>query len=969
MNHGDKLLVTKTKLEAQIAELEAALEKAETIEQISRGLNTADSEDKLLRILAQSALEAGLAGAILLYIDPDEAGEPEWSEVVALWQREGVPAVAVGNRYYLPQFPCAKLWMTSPDRPLLIQDVAKGKMDEQLKNLLIQIGASAIALIPLAQAGRWVGFVIFIWDQPHEFSHREVEIYHTLIGLASPAVESQRLVKEAHTRLRDLAVLNELGQELTTRLSEKSVLEEIYRQASRLIDTSNLYIALYDPDANEVSLAIEVIEGRLTKPYATWRNKQGFPEYVIHNRTSVIAQDTYADWADEKWGGVYERASLAELGVRVPLSVLGVPLVVGDQVLGMVAVRDFVNPRAYDEHDREMLTAIANQTAIALQNARLFDNLERMVAERTAELQETEMRLSQFVERSLTGIYRTTLDGEIIEANPAMLEMLGYDSVEETNQIGLSNLYVDPAQYEEMSRLIREEGQVTGFEMAMRRKDGESVQLAATAQLVMNEGGKPAFLEGTIENITRRKQLEAEREQLQQEIIEVQKQALRELNTALQTMNRGIVFLDPEGRITHINARAGDILGISHRLAKGRRFSTLIGLPIGMEAAMAQRTSMAEKEVVFQAADGPRPCLMSMNVLEGSSLLPGFILTLGHAAEARRLAHHIVGARAHFTYDDVIGQDVEMQRVMHYARTIAQSDSTVLILGESGTGKEMFAQAIHNGSRRAEGPFVAINCAAIPRELMASELFGYEGAFAVGEEGRPGKFELADGGTIFFDNVDGMPLDMQASLLRVIDTREVVRLGGTGAILLNVRVIAASNNVDLANEVQRGRFRADLFYRLNVLTLTIPPLRDRGNDILLMIAHLTEKFGRRLKKTVTVSPEAMAVLQSYHWPGNIRELENVLERAVHMVDGSELALEHLPVELRTATIGGTDEVLLTLQEAERQAIIRVGRVLRGNTTKMAEALGIGRTTLWRKMKTFNLSANSFKGLTGAALRR
>jgi PAS domain S-box-containing protein len=960
---------TRDELQTRIFELEAALARAETIEQISRSLNTADSEDELLKVLAQPAIESGLTGAALLYLDSDEAGGLEWSEVVASWQREGDPTVSVGDRYYLPEFPLAKLWMASPDRPRLIPDVVKEALDGKLKNLLAQMGISAVVLIPLVQAWRWVGFVILAWDKPHEFTHREVEIYNTLMDLASPAVESQRLAREAHTRLRDLTVLNELGQELTTFINEKRVLEEIYRQASRLIDTSNLYIALYDQGTNIVTLAIEVIEGRLTKPYATWRNRQGFPEYVIHNRMPVIAQDTYTDWADEEWGGVYKRASLSELGVRVPLSVLGVPLVVGGQVLGMVAVRDFVNPRAYDEHDQEMLTAIANQTAIALQNARLFDNLERMVAERTAELRETEMRLSQFVERSLTGIYRTTPDGEIIEANPAMLEMLGYDSVEEVNEVGLQNLYVDPAQREEMLRLIREEGQITGFEMAMRRKDDKIIQLAATAQLVVDKAGRPAFLEGTIEDITRRKQLEAEREQLQQEIIEVQEQALRELNTALQTMNRGIVFLDLEGMVTHINARAGDILGISHRLAMGCRLSALIGLPMGMETAMAQQTSIAEKEVVFQATDGPRPCLMSMNVLEGSSLPPGFILTLGHAAEARRLAHRMVGARAHFIFDDIIGQDVEIRRVMYYARTIAPSDSTVLILGESGTGKEVFAQAIHNCSQRADGPFVAINCAAIPRELMASELFGYEGAFAVGEEGRPGKFELAGGGTIFFDNVDGMPLDMQASLLRVIDTREVVRLGGTRAIPLDVRVIATSNNVNLADEVQRGRFRADLFYRLNVLTLTIPPLRERGNDILLLIARLTEKFGQRLKKPVTVSPEAMAVLQSYHWPGNIRELENVLERAVHMVDGSELTVEHLPVELRKATIGGTDEVLLTLQEAERQAIIRVGRVLRGNTTKMADALGIGRTTLWRKMKAFDLSAGSFKGVTGAALRR
>ena len=436
---------------------------------------------------------------------------------------------------------------------------------------------------------------------------------------------------------------------------------------------------------------------------------------------------------------------------------------------------------------------------------------------------------------------------------------------------------------------------------------------------------------------------------------------LTELDAALQAVSKGLVFLDPEGLVTHINASAGDILGISHRLAMGRALGALTGLPTEMEVAMAQQTPMTEKEVVFQATDGPRSCLMSINVLKEGSNLLRFILTLERTTEVRRLVHRMVGAQAHFTFDDILGQDMEMRRVLYYARVAAQGDSNVLLLGESGTGKEMFAQAIHNASRRADGPFIAINCAAIPRELMASELFGYEGAFAgAEEEGRPGKFELADGGTIFFDNVDGMPLDVQASILRVIDTREIIRLGGTRVIPLDVRVIAASNNVDLASEVQRGHFRADLFYRLHVLTLPIPPLRERGNDILLLVVHLIEKFARRLGKSVTVSPGAMAVLQSYHWPGNVRELENVLERAMYVMEDCKVTVEHLPRELRAATIGGTDEVVLTLQEAERQAVIRAGRALQGNVTRMSDALGIGRTTLRRKMKTFNLSPDSFK---------
>jgi DNA-binding NtrC family response regulator len=197
--------------------------------------------------------------------------------------------------------------------------------------------------------------------------------------------------------------------------------------------------------------------------------------------------------------------------------------------------------------------------------------------------------------------------------------------------------------------------------------------------------------------------------------------------------------------------------------------------------------------------------------------------------------------------------------------------------------------------------------------------------------------------------------------LRVIDKKEISRLGGNRVIPIDVRIVAASNNPDLAGEVKEGRFRADFFYRLRAMTLTIPPLRERGNDLLLAIAHLTEELAQRQGKAMRISPRAMAILQSYPWPGNVRELENVLEWAMHMADGSEITVEHLPQELRRATPGeDEDEQVLTLQEAERQAIIRAGQALEGHVTKMAEALGIGRTTLWRKMKAYDLSADTFK---------
>jgi transcriptional activator for dhaKLM operon len=446
---------------------------------------------------------------------------------------------------------------------------------------------------------------------------------------------------------------------------------------------------------------------------------------------------------------------------------------------------------------------------------------------------------------------------------------------------------------------------------------------------------------------------------------------LAELNASLHAMSKGIVFLNPRGQVTHINASAGEILGVSHRAAMGRPLTSFVELPLEVREAMDNRAPITEHETVFQINDQAQPCLMSLDVLTQGAELLGFILTLELIAEARRLVHRMVGAKAHFTFDDILGESVKMQRVLYYARTIAKCNSPVLLLGESGTGKEPFAQAIHNESRYAEGPFITLDCAAIPRELMSGELFGYaESHRRSGVEGRPGKLELADSGTIFFDNVDSLPLNIQASLLRVLNAGEIVRLGGTRVIPLDVRIITASNNRDLADEVKQGHFRADLFYRLHAMTLSIPPLRERGNDILLLIDRLVEKFSQQANQTITVSPQAMAILQSYHWPGNVRELENVLEWALHMVDGTELRVEHLPQELRRATLGGDDEeMVLTLQEAERQAIIRAGQVLQGNQTRMAQALGIGRTTLWRKMKAYNLSSESFTRDNGGSGRR
>jgi len=288
----------------------------------------------------------------------------------------------------------------------------------------------------------------------------------------------------------------------------------------------------------------------------------------------------------------------------------------------------------------------------------------------------------------------------------------------------------------------------------------------------------------------------------------------------------------------------------------------------------------------------------------------------------------------------------------------ASSDSNVLLLGESGVGKEMFAQSIHNASSRSREPFFAINCAALPRELVSSELFGYEeGAFTGARKGgNPGKFELADQGTIFLDEIGEMPLDLQGTLLRVLEEGTIIRLGGREVIPVNVRIIAATNK-NLPEEVRRGNFRLDLYYRLGVINIKIPSLRERKGDIPLMVDHFIRIIGPKLGKKINhIEDAAMDIMLNYDWPGNVRELNNVLERAINMTTGDVLTAEVLPPEIRKP---GPDFMPLwekgfSKDSLEEQLIRNYLHKFQGNKSRVARELGISRSSLYRKLEKYSI---------------
>ncbi len=312
---------------------------------------------------------------------------------------------------------------------------------------------------------------------------------------------------------------------------------------------------------------------------------------------------------------------------------------------------------------------------------------------------------------------------------------------------------------------------------------------------------------------------------------------------------------------------------------------------------------------------------------------------------------------------NIVGSSAAMRKVYDQVEKVLESEITVFIAGESGTGKELVAKAIHYASLRSDGPFIDVNCAAIPEGLQESELFGHEkGAFTGALATHPGKFEQAAGGTIFLDEVGEMSPSSQARLLRVLQERVLQRVGGTETIALNVRVISASNR-DLAQMVEEGSFRQDLFYRLVVFPITLPPLRDRREDIPLLVEHFLEKHARDAGKKVTrVEPRAMEALATHGWPGNVRELENVVHRTLLVVAGLELKLDDLPANIiaasgpspQTPVTTSTSRGSKSLEDLEREAIVTAMESNRGNLSDVARQLGIGRSTLYRKLEQYGL---------------
>jgi transcriptional regulator with PAS, ATPase and Fis domain len=425
----------------------------------------------------------------------------------------------------------------------------------------------------------------------------------------------------------------------------------------------------------------------------------------------------------------------------------------------------------------------------------------------------------------------------------------------------------------------------------------------------------------------------------------------------------GLLVLEPGTVVRHINRTAARLLHISPESAIGRPLSSLVDFQTVVGPVFDSGDGYIDRELIIVSPSLHLHLVdTAIPIKDENGAVVSVVNTFREIQRARTLAQHISGSHARYRFENIIGQSAELAGAVLSARKAARGSSNVLLSGESGVGKEMFAQAIHNASPRHEGAFIAINCAALPRDLIESELFGYASGSFTGarREGSPGKFEAASGGTIFLDEISELPIDVQAKLLRVLQEREVVRVGDTRGIPVDVRIISASNQ-NLQQMVINRAFREDLYYRCNVIEIEIPPLRKRLIDIPLLAYHFLAKYSSLLNKSVYgISAQAMTCLQAYAWPGNIRELENAIERAVNLcdhqeVDVSELSLLPPSLQADDVPVRLPESPPISLETAERGAIEAAVRYTGFNITQAAKILGISKPSIYAKIKKYGIS--------------
>ncbi len=431
----------------------------------------------------------------------------------------------------------------------------------------------------------------------------------------------------------------------------------------------------------------------------------------------------------------------------------------------------------------------------------------------------------------------------------------------------------------------------------------------------------------------------------------------------INTISDGIIAVDTERKIRMINKTAGEILGLDPSMIINNYVEDYFDEQSSIIKTLNKQSCYADNELTF-SQKGKRSLVVGSIIPVGNkNEKSGALAIFKGLKSARGFMKNLAGFHAFFTFNDIIGNSQNMQMAKSLAKQAAKLPFNVLLQGESGTGKEMFAHALHNASDNSHGPFVSINCGAIPADLIESELFGYEAGSFTGalKGGKPGKFQLAEDGTIFLDEINAMPLNLQVKLLRVLQNRIFMRVGGVDEVSFNAKVVSASNT-DLLAEVRKGNFREDLFFRLNVIDIRLPPLREQKEDIPLFVEKFLEKTCDQLGVNITINPAAIDVLLSYSWPGNIRELQNLIEKAVvialskgnSIIERKDFIQYTGFYDKSQACFDPSDLKASSILDNEKILIENVLKNTKGNKSKAAAILGITRKTLYKKISDMHI---------------
>ena len=427
----------------------------------------------------------------------------------------------------------------------------------------------------------------------------------------------------------------------------------------------------------------------------------------------------------------------------------------------------------------------------------------------------------------------------------------------------------------------------------------------------------------------------------------------RQLETVFNTVHEGIIAVDCGGQVVDLNAAAQKMLGLTAEQAVGLSVNQLF-TDLTAEDLLRRAKENANREMSCWIAGRRIHCVLTANVWFDSGGMRGIVATLQEIAKVKKIVSRY-GLDIDCSSNKILGSSPGMEVVNHAISVAAKNSAAVFIRGESGTGKELFARLLHCSSERKQQPFIAINCAAIPENLLETELFGYEeGAFTGARRGgKPGKFELADGGTLFLDEIGDMPLTLQAKILRVLQEKRVERVGATKAMAVDVRIISATHK-NIEDMVSRGEFRQDLYYRINVFPVRIPPLRERREDLPELIEDMLKRYNMVYAKQISGLEEAAyAMLMTYEWPGNVRELENVMEYLVGVETGVLISGKNVAARIQCRQAAALE--VMPIAQAERRLILlaleKFGMTLEGKE-QAAKALGIGKATLYRKLKEY-----------------